>query len=197
MAEASRRIPEAPSLDAHVKCLAQALIPSCLFPHPETVKAINGNVFPTIRARKGSPRLTLNPEGTGMFDDNTTPRWALLWAHGYAQTDHPKGWTVAHVWTDADEISAYTNLANLALVPEFLGSLTDKQSPLAPFLQWHTWDNYGWRSGKFPVPEKPEGYDALAWNYFEPCRDPWGAIHRRMKGLVNARVRILGPLMAL
>lgn len=132
-----------------------------------------------------------------MLDDNVTPRWALFWAHGMPQTGHPRGWTIAHVWKAAKDPAAYTHLANLCLMPECLGSLSDKDGPLCRFLEYHAWRVYGWRPEIAPVPEKPAGYDKIGWTYFKPYPDPTGFIHERMLTLDNQRVLALRPLMGM
>lgn len=56
--------------------LAQMVAKTSWLPHPDTVKALGGAVFPTVRARKGSPRcsyLMENGQPIGIFDDNATP----------------------------------------------------------------------------------------------------------------------------
>ena len=88
---------------------------------PETVKAIGRAVFPTVRARKNHKRsgeVIRDGEAVGMYDDNTTPRWALLWAHGTPITHHPSKRTFAHVWEGADDIASYRHLANIVILPD-------------------------------------------------------------------------------
>ncbi len=88
----------------------------------------------------------------GMYDDNTTPRWAFFWAHGIPETAHPSNRTFAHVWEGADNIGAYTHLANLVMVPEPFASLTDKDGPLTGFLRWHAWTVYRWKPASAAAP---------------------------------------------
>ena len=97
-----------------------------------------------------------------MYDDNTTPRWALLWSHAFNGTGHPKGWTFAHVWHQAKP-DAYTHVANLVLMPECFASLSDKAGPLVPASSC----GYGLRLAHENRVEAPKGYDTLEWNYLD------------------------------
>lgn len=167
-------------------------------PHPKTVAQFPGAVFPTIR----NPRQREQPvefEGriTGMYDDNTTPRWALLWAHGIpGKSKQPtKGWTISHVWDRSKDISAYTHLANLALLPEYLGSLSDKQGPLTHHLRFHAWHVYGWRPEGSEIPVEPSSYGAIQWHYFDPVDDPVGFLRAEFSKGNCGRCKALHPLM--
>lgn len=120
-----------PLLDfSHANELVAAVTSYIRLPHPRVVAELSAAVFPSIRDQKN--RLTLsNFEGRRvLLDDNTAPRWAMLWSHGYTTTAHPKGWTFAHVWARPKDVNCYTHVANLAMMPEYLGSLTDKDGPL-------------------------------------------------------------------
>ena len=166
-------------------------------PHPETVRKVGGAVFPTARARKNCPRFTeIHREGkvVGIYDDNTTPTWALLWSHGIASGNRV-GLTFAHVWTVADDIESYTHPANLAIVPECLAGLTDKTGPVTSFLRWHAWRTYGWKPLSVVEPEIPAGYGDIRWNYLEPCEAPRSYIAERIAKLDNERLRLLRPIM--
>lgn len=191
-------IPPLEPLDEYFRALADMVAATSWLPHPYAVSALGGAAFPTRRARKNYPRFTLiseNGEEVGMYDDNTTPRWALLWAHGIMMTHHPSAWTFAHVWESADDIATYTHLANLAMVPECFGSLTDKNSPLTGFLRWHAWSKYGWKPPYADEPKMPDGYGQVSWRYLEKVGRPLESIRERVAGLRNKHVRILRPIM--
>jgi hypothetical protein len=168
-----------------------------LLPDPDVVAAVGGPVFPTIRDQKN--RVTLSEiEGRKiMLDDNATPRWALLWSHGIAATHHLPGWTFAHVWGLPKDLDAYSRLANLCMMPEYLGSLSDKAGPLCAFLQYHAFACYGWHPASRAVPSKPPGYDAVEWRYLPPIANPLAYVHKRLSELNNQRVHYLRPLMGL
>lgn len=129
-----------------------------------------------------------------MYDDNTTPTWALLWSHGLVGGSQ-KGWAFIHVWKASDALGAYTHLANLAMVPECFASLTDKDGPLTAFLQWHAWQRYRWKPSHASQPSKPRDYDSIAWRYFEPPAAPSSHVRERALKLDNARLRQLRPIM--
>ena len=142
MTVSSQSVPQVPSLDEYSLPLAQVVAATGYLPNASTVAALGGAIFPTVRDNKQICEI-FEGEGTaGMYDDNTTPRWALLWSHGILQTYHPKGWTFAHIWPSQGDLNSYTNLANLAMIPECFGTLTDKEGPLTQFLQWHAWETY-------------------------------------------------------
>ncbi|MCO5161275.1 MAG: hypothetical protein M9939_09080 [Mesorhizobium sp.] len=182
-----------PDLDDDVATIAALAARHCRLPHPEVVARCNAAVFPTIRDQQR--RGTLDVERRLLRDDNVTPRWALFWAHGMPQTHHPRGWTIAHVWKATKDPAAYTHLANLCLMPECLGSLSDKDGPLCRYLEYHAWSVYGWRPETASVPEKPEGYDEIRWGYLDPHPDPIGFIRERVMTLGNQRVAVLRDLM--
>lgn len=56
----------------------------CQLPDEKTVGQFKKAVFPTQRktALRGSLIIDKSNKEIGMYDDNTTPRWALLWSHG-------------------------------------------------------------------------------------------------------------------
>ena len=175
--------------------LCSIVVRHCWFPNPDVVKRLRGAVFPVIRDT--GRRMTIGTTENGrriMYDDNTTPRWALLWSHGCRKTDHPKGWTFAHVWQQAKNPDAYTHVANLVLMPECFASLSDKLGPLVPVLQHHAETVYGWRPVGENHVEAPTGYDALEWNYLDGHPDPRGFILGQLTRLQNERVKLLREL---
>jgi hypothetical protein len=130
-----------------------------------------------------------------LLDDNVTARWALLWSHGIPATHHLPGFTFAHVWGAVKDPSAYTHLANLAMMPEYLGSLSDKEGPFAGFLRFHAWTRYGWKPTGYPEPPRPDGFDAIEWRYLEDHPDPFRFVRERLATLKNQRTTLLNPLM--
>lgn len=129
-----------------------------------------------------------------MHDDNITPTWALLWAHGISGGSRT-GWTFAHVWTASDDINWYTHPANLVMVPECLASLTDKSGPLTAYLQWHAWTAYGWKPEHLAQPEMPTGYHNLKRRYFAKFDSPRSFVAQQIAEHDNKRVRLLRPIM--
>ena len=174
------------------------VVATSYLPDPGTVTAFGGAVFPTVRSN--SKRVTaIEAEGVvvGMYDDNTTPRWALLWAHGIrGVSKQPSlGWTFAHVWPSGMDAGAYTHLANLAMIPECFGSLTDKQGPLTQFLRWHAWTVYQWKPAGEAEPQRPDGYEEVTWNYFAPIASPQEFVRAQMERAKCQRSALLKPLM--
>jgi hypothetical protein len=190
-------IPQPDPLDEFIPALARMVATTSWLPNQAVVASLAKAVFPTSRYRSEHSRFsTIQENGglIGMYDDNTTPEWAIFWAHGLNGT-RPKGWTIAHVWPACDDLTSYTHLANLAMVREPLASLTDKSGPLTRFLRWHAWDVYNWKPERQAVPAKPDGYDEISWRYLKSAGDPKALIRQRLAGCDNQRTRILRPIM--
>jgi hypothetical protein len=166
-------------------------------PHPDTVRALGRAAFPTSRAKRHHPRFThILEDGkpVGMYDDNKTPTWTLLWAHGIVGGPST-GWTFAHVWPASDDVNSYTHLANLAMVPECFAGLTDRTGPLTGYLRWHAWAVYGWKPAHVEPPGMPVDYSDLQWRYLPRFHSPRGFIDQRVAELNCERIRILRPIM--
>jgi hypothetical protein len=198
MKQAKRRLPALPSLEKLWLPLAEAVASTSYLPHPRVVRAVDSAVFPTSRKQKMRITPIESANGVvGMYDDNTTPRWALLWAHGFSGVSQSasKGWTFAHVWPSKDDRDSYTHLANLAMIPECFGSLTDKTGPVTHYLRWHAWQVYRWKPKDSPIPIKPPSYNRLEWQYFEPVADPGRSITEEFARRQCKRSAILRPLL--
>lgn len=169
----------------------------CLLPDPATVACFDGAVFPSIRDQKNRITAGEHDGRAILLDDNVTARWALLWSHGISATHHPKGWTFAHVWPTVKDPDAYTHLANLVMMPEYLASLSDKQGPLTRYLQFHAWSRYSWKPSGFEPPAEPEAFDGIDWRYLPTCFDPSSFVRRRLAELNNQRAILLRPMMGL
>lgn len=190
-------VPDLKELGEDRQALVKIAARHILLPDPAVVVAVGGPVFPTIRDQKN--RLTLSElDGRPiLLDDNVTPRWALLWCHGIPATHHLRGWTFAHVWGLPKDLDAYSHLANLCMMPEFLGSLSDKEGPLCAFLQYHAHSRYGWHPVRKNAPPKPLGFDEIEWRYLPSIANPLAFVHKRLSELSNQRVNFLRPLMGL
>lgn len=179
----------------HFLTLARIVAETSWLPDPETVRKMDGAIFPTFRNRnKRAQPIEDAGKIIGMYDDNATAHWALLWCHGIL-TKCPSGWSISHVWALKNDIKSFTHLANLVLIPECLAGLSDKRGPLTEYLRWHSWKIYGWKPDFAPELRCPEGYDDIKWRYFEKIDDPVKIIRDRINKLKNQRVRILRPIM--
>lgn len=135
------------------------LVSKSFFPNPAVVAQFEGPVLPSIRGNRqlGSRGTVIEQSGASiLLDDNTTPRWSLLLAHGFGP-NYPassRGWSLAHIWPVPQCPHSYTQLANLALVPFRPSSLTDAEGPAAAYLQFHSWQTYGWHPPGVRPPNK-------------------------------------------
>ena len=189
-----------PDIGKDALALSRIAVRHCLCPHPDVVGRLEGAVFPSIRASNKGGKRGERGEVDGcriMYDDNTTPRLALLWSHGFGGTKHPEGWTFAHVWDVPKDPGAYTHIANLVMLPESLASLTDKQGPLVPYLRYHAETVYGWRPVGKDIVGKPRGYEDLIWTYLDPIPNPLGFVQCRMQRSNEKRIGILRNLMGI
>ena len=172
----------------------------CWLPNPEVVRELKEAVFPVVRdtKKRGEEEFVEKYGKSVLYDDNTTPRWAFLWAHGYLTTSLPPGgWTLAHVWAKSKDPEAYTHLANLVMMPECLASLSDKEGPLVKILRYHAQLKYGWRPNQEPVVEKPIRFDDLEWRYLNPICNPREQVNRGLCKSKDKRAETLRRLLEL
>lgn len=192
----NQKLQPLPDFGQYTLPLVQIVAETSLLPSRKAVASINGPVFRTIRGKidqRGNLFDDHLGQGPGMYDDNTSPRWALLWAHGFVEMAHMSGWTFAHIWPLSKDIQAYTNLANLAMLPECLSSLTDKNGPATPYLRYHAFDEYGWNPTDTEL-IKPNDYDEIEWHYFEDVDDPKIHIQQGLNKSREKRVQLLRSL---
>ena len=178
--------------------LSRIAVHYCRLPNPHVVQQLRGAVFPVVRDSGKRMKIGMENGRRVMYDDNTTPRWALLWSHGCGKTgQYPEGWTFAHVWNESKDPDAYTHVANLVMMPECFASLSDKLGPLVPLLRHHAAAVYGWWPvGKDDsVGTPPPGYDGLKWNYLDAYADPRGFIQNQLRRLNSQRVKSLRDLL--
>lgn len=190
-------IPQLESFDKYIPKLAQMVAEFSWLPNAETVRSWDRAVFPTKRANRLYARFTPiieSGEEVGMYDDNTTPTWAMLWSHGMVGGGR-KGWAFAHVWQASDDMSSYTCLANLAMIPECFASLTDKDGPLTSYLRWHAWVKYDWKPDHVEPPHMPPDYDQVQWRYLEHHSKSKQFINDRLVKQNNQRTKILHRIM--
>ena len=186
--------------------IVQIAVRYLLMPNPDVVRELDGAVFPVVR----DPRLrgTCEEDKTKfgkpiMYDDNTTPRWAILWAHGCLRMSFPPGgWTFAHVWDESKDPDAYTHVANLVMMPESLGSLSDKNGPLVDALRFHAQEVYHWRPDNKPEVELPKYFeksewDKLEWTYMKPIKSPRNSVENRLRELDNQKVQKLCSILGI
>ncbi len=190
---------ELPPIDYKGKdaqAIARSVAHLCQLPNVSAVEAFQKAVFPTQRdnSRRGE-RIYHGSTPVGMYDDNTTPRWALRWAHGIPGGDEAlRGWHVAHVWNNCNTLECYTRLENLLLVPAAYAGLTDEDGPLAPYLRYHAFKSYDeWFPEGMPQPQKPDDYDTFSneWRYLDAEADAPSLVFKRLEKSKSRRAEVL------
>jgi len=159
----------------------QAVAAHMLFLHPDTVTQTRGEaVFPMIRNPNRRGELTEVEGRQVMYDDNTTPTLALLWA-----SRRKKGPDVQynHVFGDPRNPTTYTALWNLCVTPAFLAKATDGSNhpEVLAALRYRVVDLYGhWPRGEVR-PTEPNGYQELEWAKMpEPLEDLEAELRTRL-----------------
>ena len=141
----------------------EAVAAHTLFLDPDTVDQTRGQpVFPVIRNPNRRGERTVAEGREVMFDDNTTPTLAFLWA-----ARRKKGPDVQynHVFGDPRNPATYTALWNLCVTPAFLAKTTDGSNhpEVLSALRYRTLELYGyWPEGE-ERPSEPTGYRDLSW----------------------------------
>jgi len=189
---------ELPPIDYKAKdarVIARLVAHLCQLPNTSTVRQFKKAVFPTERdnSRRGK-RIYRGDKPVGMYDDNTTPRWAILWSHDIVGGDAKlKGWRVAHVWNKCNNLRCYTRLENLVLVPAAYAGLTDDDGPLAPYLRYHAYDRYKWWPRGKKAPKKPAEYDTFRkkWQYLPAAAEARSLVLKRLQKSRSKRARVL------
>ena len=172
-------IKQPPRIDTEDElALAKLVAKYALLPHPSVVREVRNPVFPTLRVNRELRNKTTEC-GRYVGDDNKSPRWALLWAHGFKRQTVASGWQVAHIWERAKDPAAFTQLANLAFVPKSLTRLTDDGGAAAAFLRWHSAHVYQWAPTDAEIGAAPLGYSEIDWNYLPRCNNPREVIEER------------------
>ncbi|HEX4217728.1 MAG TPA: hypothetical protein VHZ02_05135, partial [Acidimicrobiales bacterium] len=150
-------------LSAGYESTLQAVAAHTLFLHPDTVAQTGGEpVFPVIRNPNRRGQLAEAEGRQVMYDDNTTPTSALLWA-----ARRKKGPDVQynHVFGDPRNPATYTALWNLCVTPAFLAKTTDGSNhpEVLGALRFRAVDLYGWWPVGEERPVEPDGYRKLVW----------------------------------
>jgi hypothetical protein len=144
-----------------------------VFTHPLNIVQTRGlNVFCVIRARSRAERGThveLASGETVMLDDNSALTNAVAWVHGlHQQGQRLRDVQFNHLWRKSEDVSAYTNLTNLCMMPAFLSKLSDTDSTVCALLRYRAWMLYaeclGWNAPPDRVSkcDDPEWSDTLA-----------------------------------
>ncbi len=118
-------------------------------------------LFPVVRDPTRRGEFGILPDGRQvLFDDNTTPTDAFLWA-----AERTKGPDVQfnHVWSAPADPDAYTALWNLCCTPAFLAKASDTHRSTVAALRYRSWELYGHVPTGQPNPLRPEGYDIIRW----------------------------------
>lgn len=167
----------------------EAVAAHTVFLHPETVAQTRG--VPLFRhVRDPVRRGTIGNLADGkpvMFDDNTGPRLAFLWA---AQAAHGRDVQYNHVWSDPLNVETYTALWNLCVTPAFLAKTTDGSNhpEVVELLRYRAFDLFGRIPAGEDEPRRPRNYDSLTWPAPpEPVADLEAVLRRRLADSPKSR----------
>ena len=161
--------------------VAGAVAAHAVFLDPATVAQTGGRaIVPSVRNMGRRRQLGELPDGRGvLFDDNSSPTDAFLWA-----ANRIKGTDVQfnHVWACASDPDAYTALWNLCCTPAFLAKATDSDRDVQAVLRYRSWELYGCRPIGTAEPVRPPGYETLTWHPSPPpIADLEGTFRKRMR----------------
>ena len=153
-----------------------------VFLHPKTVERTHGEaLFPVARdaARRG--KIELLGGRSIMWDDNTSPTRAFLWA---AQRKRGPDVQFNHIYKGTNDPDLYTALWNICVTPAFLAKLTDvkRHESVRSALKRRSFDLYGHLPSGEPEPDPPEGYDSLEWcEHPPPVADLRSVLRERLE----------------
>ncbi len=161
--------------------VAGAVAAHALLLDPATVTQTGGRaIVPSVRNMGRRRQLGELPDGRRfLFDDNSSPTDAFLWA-----ANRIKGTDVQfnQVWVCASDPDAYTALWNPCCTPAFLAKATDSERGVQAVLRYRSWELYGHRPVGTAEPVKPSGYETLTWHASPPpIADLEGTFRKRMQ----------------
>ena len=153
--------------ESSYRTLEQAIACLALFAHPDTVCSIKTrHLFCVVRTQNNAARGQIVDLGEGiraLQDDNLTPTNAFIWAHGIRRRKY-RDVQFNHVWErQSKNITAYSNLANIFMLPSFLSKLTDTHPGIKDLLCYRCYELFQYHPEGTSVPEKPKAYNELEW----------------------------------
>lgn len=171
----------------------QAIAEMTLFPHPETVyQTQSKNVFRVIRGpshSRGKIVEYADRIGRVVLCDNQSPDNTFCWV----SPDISFGADIQcnHIYSDSKNVGVYTSLANLCYTPSFLAKLTDTDQHVRNLLRYRAYDLFGFIPEGQSQPEKPTGYDRLAWKSLpQPIRNVEAQYRERLKKCGKSRAAL-------
>lgn len=129
------------------RSLQQAVASLAMFSHPETVAQTYGRAL--FRIVRGSiPQrgqiVPLNDGKSVVLDDNTGPTDTFIWANRIRRGTYADV-QFCHIWQHSGDPEAYTNLANICMLPAFLAKLSDTHPAITSLLRQRAIELYGWQ----------------------------------------------------
>ena len=160
--------------------LEQAVASLSIFSNPETVIQVRAkNLFSVIRA-KAQQKKGEHAGAAGdrvMLDDNLSPIMAFTWANDIARG---RDLQYNHIVSMSDDVSLYTNLANIVALPAFLSKPTDTHKTIKSILFHRSLELYG-NVLLGQSPSRPVCYDSLKWSDPLPAvRDVESVVRKHM-----------------
>jgi hypothetical protein len=169
--------------------VTEAVAAHTVFLHPDTVAQTEGKaLFRLVRDPTRRGVVGELEDGTAvMFDDNTGPTLAFLWA---AQRTKGRDVQFNHVWGDPRNVDTYTALWNLCATPAFLAKTTDGSNhpEVVRLLRYRALDLYGYIPRGEERPSRPDVYASLEWKVMpEPVSNLEGTLRRRLADAPKSR----------
>ena len=174
---------------ADYETVLHAVAAHTVFLHPDTVDQSKGSaLFRLVRDPTRRGKFDTLPDGRSvMYDDNTGPTLAFLWA---AQRAKGRDVQYNHVWGDPRNPDTYTALWNLCATPAFLAKTTDGSNhpEVVRLLRYRAFDLFGRVPAGEEKPVRPSGYESLTWLPApEPVNDLEAVLRRRLADAPRSR----------
>lgn len=173
--------------------IEQAVASLARFTHPAT--AAQTGREPLFRIVRGPiPRrgdIVPHEDGRSvLLDDNTGPTDAFLWANRLRRGSYADV-QFCHIRQASEDPAAYTNLANLCILPAFLAKLSDTHPRIVHMLRWRAEQLYSWRpEGEASVPPSAYFSDVSWSDTFPETQDLARVLRAEMETKAKSRTTI-------
>jgi len=123
----------------------QAVANLAAFTHTASVAQVHTrNLLRIVRGPAPERGLIVDYRDGGrvLLDDNTGPTNAFLWVNGLRRGLYSDV-QLGHIWQAAENVEAYSNLANICVLRAFLAKLPETHPRIVLMLRWRAAQLYG------------------------------------------------------